>query len=252
MAQRATYLYCVVHAKKKPRVAKKGLLGTTPPRTVEIGGDCHLVLADAPLSLYSGEAIDAKLRDLDWVGARAAEHEAVIESAARSGTVVPMKLFTLFASEERAVAHVRKMKKTIDRSVARIAGCDEWGLRVLFDESRARAADVEKKRPSSGTTFLLRKKQLDERRRTVAADATREAEELYERLAKMSKRALRRPPPNAALAGRVLLDAVFLVERGAQKRFKAHVAAKAKELVKGGFSVSLTGPWPAYSFLGGR
>lgn len=251
MTARATYVYCVVHAKKKPKAAAKGLLGASPPRTVPVLGDYHLVVADAPLALYAGDVIDRKLRDLDWVAARAAEHEAVVEHAASTGTVVPMKLFTLFASDERALEHVRRMKTSLDKVVARIEGCDEWGLRVLFDESRATKA-AKAPRPTSGTSFLQRKKQLEEKRRSANAEANAEVDELYERLAKSTKRALRRPPPNRELAGRVLLDAVFLVERDEQKEFKSAVSSKAKELVKDGFAVTLTGPWPAYSFIGAR
>jgi hypothetical protein len=253
MTGRATYVYCVVSAKKKPSAPKKRLLGAGAPRTVDVGGGYHLLVADVPLALYSADAIEAKLRDLEWVAARAAEHEAVVEDAAALGTVVPMKLFTLFASDERAEAHVRKMKKSLDKVVGRIEGCDEWGLRVLFDEGRANAVNAKRAaRPTSGTSFLQRKRQLDDERRTVAHAAHEEVDDLYARLARAAKRALRRPAPNRELAGRVLLDAVFLVQRNETKKFKATVGAKAKELVKGGFAVSLTGPWPAYSFIGAR
>ena len=64
---------------------------------------------------------------------RATEHETVVEHATKLGSVVPMKLFTLFSNDERAVSHVRKMKRSLGRVVDRIADCEEWGLRILFD-----------------------------------------------------------------------------------------------------------------------
>jgi Gas vesicle synthesis protein GvpL/GvpF len=251
----ATYVYCVAKSTASPKLtrAPKGLSGAAKPRLLDAGDGYWLVVASAPLALYDAAAIDAKLRDIDWVGARAAEHEAIVEYAAGLGTIVPMKLFTLFSSDDRAVDHVCKMKKSLGRVVERIAGCEEWGLRILFDEVRAaRAAAVEarSKKVVSGTGFLLRKKALDEERRSTGARGAAEVDELYERLAKTVKSAHRRAAPNRELAARVLLDAVFLVPRASVEKVKKTVAASAEKLATEGFDVTLSGPWPAYSFIG--
>jgi hypothetical protein len=253
----ATYVYCVVQSTRAPRLGKvsAGLAGAGRPRLLDGGDGYHLLVATAPLALYDAEAIDAKLRDLDWVGGRAAEHEAVVEHAAEIGTVVPMKLFTLFSNDERAVAHVHRMKRSLARVVERIAGCEEWGLRVLFDEARAARAAAEEarsKKVASGKDFLLRKKALDDERRTAGVRGAAEVLELYDRLAKIARRSQRRAAPNHELAGRVLLDAVFLVPQPLVKKVRTTVTASAKTLVEEGFDVTLTGPWPAYSFIGGR
>jgi len=253
----ATYVYCVVKSPRAPKLARppKGLEGGGKLRLVDAGDGYHLLVASVPLALYDGEVIDAKLRDLDWVGGRAAEHEAVVEHAAALGTVVPMKLFTIFATDERAASHVQKIKRSLDRVVERIAGCEEWGLRILFDETRAARAAAEEaraRRAVTGKDFLLRKKALDDERRTSGARGAAAVDELYDRVAKTARRAQRRAAPNRELAGRILLDAVFLVPRSAVKKVKATVASSAERLVAEGFDVSLTGPWPAYSFIGGR
>src|SRR5690606_20653848 len=136
--------------------------------------------------------------------------EAVVEHALSFGTVVPMKLFTLFASDERAVAHVAKLKKALDRSVAKIEGCDEWGLRILFDEAEAArlavAAARRSARPATGTSFLLRKKEQDEARRTTTARGAEDVDALFAAVSKIAKKAERRAAPSRELAGRVMLD----------------------------------------------
>jgi hypothetical protein len=264
----ATYVYCVVNvgtdARPKrtaalPARGPTGLEGAGKPRLVDAGGGYHLVVASAPLSRYDAGAIDARLRDLDWVGGRAAEHEAVVEHAAALGTVVPMKLFTMFSTDERAKEHVQKMRRSLDRVVHRIAGCEEWGLRILVDEAKiARAAAAEARerarkgaaKVTSGKDFLLRKKTLQDQRRTAGTRGREEVEVLYDRLAETSRRADRRASPTRELAGRVLLDAVFLVPTPSAKKLKAIVAASAKKLAPEGYEVRLTGPWPAYSFIG--
>jgi hypothetical protein len=258
----ATYVYCVVKASTRrgggptiPARFPAGLAGAAKPRLLDAGDGYHLVVATAPLALYDAPAIDVRLRDLDWVGGRAAEHEGVVEGAAALGTVVPMKLFTLFSTDERALDHVRKMRRALDRVVDRIAGCEEWALRILFDEARAArasAAAARAKRPLTGKDFLMRKKAVEDEKRSAGARSSGEVEDLYERVAKEARRAQRRPAPSRELAGRVLLDAVFLVPTPAVKKVKATVASSARKLVADGFDVTLTGPWPAYSFIGGR
>lgn len=258
-AETATYAYCVVKTRtaKTPALAKvpKGLAGAAKVRALDAGDGFHVLVASAPLSRYSAEKIDARLRDIDWVAERAAEHEAVVEHAIGLGTVVPMKLFTLFSSDERALAHVAKMKKTLARVVERIEGCDEWGLRILFDEveaARVAAEEARKSKPTSGTSFLARKKEQQDVRRTVTSRAAEEVDVLYDDLERLARRAQRRSAPSRELAGRVMLDAVFLVPRPSVKKLKTTVGATAERLAKQGFHVTLTGPWPAYSFIGGR
>ena len=54
------------------------------------------------------EHLEARLRDLDWVSEIALAHEAVVEhfARARGAVVVPMKLFTMFSSMDKAIADV--------------------------------------------------------------------------------------------------------------------------------------------------
>lgn len=253
----ATYVYCVVRSERAPKLgrafARLGLDGTEPPRLLDAGERDRLVVATAPLALYDAAAVDPRLRDLDWVGARAGEHEAVVERSLELGTVVPMKLFTLFASDARAVAHVRRLGSSLDRITARLEHCDEWGLRVLLDETRAQRALAARSRPAAGTSgtgFLQRKKVLDDERRASGARGAAAVEALYERVARHAKLARKRPAPNRSLEGRVVLDAIFLVPRDAVDAMKEAIASVADALVADGFDLSLTGPWPAYGFVG--
>lgn len=264
MKDNATYVYCVVKSSKAPALGRSrskakpcppGLEGTGKPRFLDAGDGFYMLAATAPLELYDGPVIDGKLRDLDWVGGRAAEHEGVVEFATDLGTVVPMKLFTMFGDDARAIDNVRGMKKSLQRVVERIEDCEEWGLRILFDEARAARAAAEAARgakPTSGKDFLLRKKVLNDERRSSGARGAAEVDELYQRLAKTCRSAKKRAAPNRELAGSVLLDAVFLVPRSSVSAVRKTVTASAKKLVADGFDVALTGPWPAYSFIGGK
>jgi hypothetical protein len=252
----ATYLYCLVRSAREPslRAAPAGLPGAGRPRAIEAGGGLWLVAADAPLERYGEKPIERGLRDLAWVSSVAVPHEAVVEHVARNGTVVPMKLFTLFRSDARALEDVAKRRKRIDRVVERIEGREEWGLRVLLDETaalrRARHEAQAVAPGAPGAAFLLRTKKEHDLAREVIEHARDRADGLFELLAIQADDARRRPPPPGEVGKRVLLDAAFLLQRKKAKAFQTKVRAEAKKLADRDYQLTLTGPWPAYTFVG--
>jgi hypothetical protein len=250
-----TYLYCVVQREKAPPLARapRGLPGTGAPRAVDAGDGLWLVAADAPTAAYGEASIERGLSDLAWVSERALPHEAVIEFVGRSGTVLPMKLFTLFRSDQRALAHVAGQRKRIDRLLERLAGREEWGLRLLLDEpralERASASARGEAKGASGTAFLLRKKKQRDLSREVIERGGERAAALFDELSRRADDARRRPPPPGPAGRRVLLDAAFLVRRGQAKPFQAAARKAAARLERDGYELTLSGPWPPYNFV---
>lgn len=249
----ATYVYCVVQSPGEPPAAPGGLPGTAPPRALALGDGLWAVVADAPLPEYGSDEIEQRLADLSWVADRALAHEQVVEHCAEHGTVVPMKLFTLFSGEERALADLRQRRPEIDRILERIAGREEWGVRILFDEAQARRIATESAlRDSPATTgkgFLQRKKAEQDGVRTLAARLRNEVERAFEELAAGAAEARRREPPGEA-ASRLLLDAAFLVLREDAGAFEQAVQRWSENLAGQACEVTLTGPWPPYNFVG--
>ena len=251
----ATYLYCLVRDPGEPALAgaPSGLPGCAPLQTLEVAGGLWLVTARAPLPEYGGEEIEGHLSDLSWVSDRALAHEAVVEHFTGSEAVLPMKLFTLFASDDRALAHVRDNRERIDRALDRVAGCIEWGVRILLDEARAREALSTETRQEagqrSGTAFLQRKKTEQDASRDLAGRLRSEADAAFAELADGAADAVRREPAAPPEAGgRLLLDAAFLVPRQDGADFEAAVERCAARLAPRGCEVVLSGPWPPYHF----
>lgn len=258
MSATATYVYCLLHhpGDRAPSLgrAPRGLPATGAVRTLDAGDGLWLVVADAPLARYGSEPIERRLGDLRWVSACALAHEAVIEHVARRGTVVPMKLFTLFAGDERAVAHIRRRRPALARLLRRIAGRQEWGVRLVLDPRRALAGAGRRTGPGnsgarSGTAFLRRKQAEQRAVRRIHAEAGAEAERVFERLARRADDARRRAPVVADTPLRLLLDAAFLVPAPHAARFRAAAAGEARRLAGGGYRLSVSGPWPPYTFV---
>jgi hypothetical protein len=251
----AVYAYAVVQSARAPALAKlpAGIPGASRPRALALGGGLWLVIADAPLSQYGSQVIETHLRDLDWVGARAIGHEALVEKLASKYPAVPLKLLTLFATEARALAQLQPDRARLLRVMGRIRGCAEWGLRVGFDELAARRKAQSEARAessgSSGTAFLLKKKKEQQISRELLGRAQAQVDELFNALSKWAKQARRRPPGKAEIGARILLEAAFLVPAKDRKRFEKAVAERTRALAPAGYSVALTGPWPVYNFV---
>jgi hypothetical protein len=226
-----------------------GLAGSRDLRVLE-AGDLWLVASSVPEQEYGEAALARGLQDLDWVGRRAMEHEAVVEHFLPAPAILPMQLFTLFTSDARAVAHVTKDRRRIGAILRRIEGQVEWGVRLSWNEQAARATVTRARgRPASGAEFLARKRDLLDVNRVQLRDARGEADRVFRVLARAATDARRRTSTERAAPGsRLLLDAAFLVPRKGGA-FRTVLRRNTKTLGKAGVAVSLTGPWPPYNFI---
>lgn len=249
---KATYVYCVVRSSRKPSTSRvpSGLPRARATRAVAGPGETWLIVADVPLEAYGASAIDAHLNDLEWVAERAMRHEAVVEHFARRYDVVPMKLFTMFHTDERARADLDR--RTDLRAILRkISGCAEWSVRVtrVLTPRPTRSEAVHAKHKGRiGTGFLIRKKGERDRSRAESATARRVAATTFRSLSRTARDGVRKeaPVPGTSL----LLDATFLVAKSRQKRFLSAAQQAARAAERAGCELSVTGPWPVYHFVG--
>jgi hypothetical protein len=251
MEDAATYVYCIAH-RLTPltlRGVDSGMPSGTAPRAVAFAPRLWLIASQVPLSAYGPGSIDGRLHDLDWVSAAALAHDAVVERTGRlrGATVVPMKLFTLFSTPEKAVEGMRARKPEIDAIVKRVRGCSEWGVRVV---RATPAVDAPAGSIKSGTAFLQAKKQARDRIREDGRRAADAAASIYRDRGRAAKQARRRPAPDGATAP-PLLDAAFLVSNTGAAKFKSLVRKAGQECRAAGAELTLTGPWPPYNFVEG-
>ena len=248
----ATYVYCVVKAARKPALigVPPGLPSGTAPQLLHSAPGIWLVTSDVSLDVYGPGKLEPALSNLDWVGRIALAHEAVVEFfAARAGvTVVPMKLFTMFSTPDRAIADITARRKSIDATIKRIAGAEEWGIRVLRPAA-APDRKLESVKVQSGAAFLAAKKQKRDAAQQARVAAVAAAVEAFERLAAIAKDSRRREDAPAAGATPPLLDAAFLVAASKRDKFTAAVRREAEACARAGAQLTLSGPWPAYNFI---
>lgn len=246
-----TYVYALVRAGKRPRPRSlpAAMPGGEPVRMLAAGDELWLTVSTVPAAGYGEAALEARMQDLDWIGARAVAHEAVVEGFLGCRAVLPMQLFTLFTSDERAVDHVLHEHARIARILDRIERHVEWGLRLSWEEQdpqpRHDAAVVR-----SGLAYLAHKKQQRDLDRSQWTSARAAADHLYRALGREAAAACRHTRTEEAMPrSPVLLDAAFLVRRDHGNAFRAMLRQEGRALAGAGVTVSLTGPWPPYNFV---
>jgi len=246
-----TYVYAVIRSpgKPAPRAWPRGMPGSGPVRLVDAGKRLWLVAGSVPRGDYDEAAVAEGLRKLEWVGPRALAHESVVGQFLCAPAVLPMRLFTLFGSDESAVEHVRRHRRRIERCLDRIAGREEWGLRLTLDDKAADAGAGFAGAGQSGTSYLARKRELlgDGRERQRVARAR--ARQLYGELAREAFQAKRRGGKDGLAQPGLLLDAAFLVSTRRKATFRAALDEHAGELHDAGIAFTLTGPWAPYNFV---
>jgi hypothetical protein len=248
----ATYVYCIVSSKHPPSMPQtpSGPPGTGKVRVVEVRPNRYAVISDAPLDEFGQGPLTAHLSDLDWVSRAAVAHEAVIASLmSQSDAVVPMKLFTLFSNDARALEQLRSGWPRVERVIRRLAKHEEWGVRLVFDVTRA-PADDRATVTESGHGYLAAKRRQHQAASARSTSMRKTAGDILKALRPFVRDTRQRPVTVPANSGsRLLLDAALLVPRGKASRFRVVAARQAKKVGPAGYALQITGPWPPFSFV---
>lgn len=241
-------MFCAVEGSPTDLPAT-GMPDGQPPRVVSLDESFSLIVADVPASIYAGSVLEPRLSDLEWVSAAGAAHHGVVDALADAGAVVvPFRLLTLFSSDTKAVTTLRAARPAMARAFDRVRGKQEWVLRIGRPDPARLGADTPTSKTtaaSSGTRFLQAKA---EAKREAAARSQRVREDAaaaYEALEQLADAAKTRPVDEQ---GTLLLDAAFLVPPARVEAMRETLTRRAERLLRDGCPVSLTGPWPAYSF----
>jgi hypothetical protein len=245
--ENATYVYCLVQSARRPslRGVPDSIPGAGEPRLLAIDRDVWAVVADAPLERFAGDALEQELQDVEAISRHALAHASVIEFFFRQATVIPLKLFTLFSSDDKAREHVRGRLKPLTRMFASLRGLEEWGVRIHAGEAEAESTRT----LDSGRDYLTAKKRLQEQMLAPSRAAVRAANGALAALAKLAAKSRKElfPPPGRGRP--YVTGASFLVMVTRREAWKKHAAKLAGALNAQGHRLEMSGPWPPYHFV---
>jgi len=206
---------------------------------------------------YSQAAIDARSKDVEWLGAIGYRHQAVMSALMRGGTVIPLRAFTLFANETSLRSHLLAEEKEFSTILDRLDGKQEWTLRIEFDpqqwsDALVRRVDSlrkiveEMEQAPSGKAYLLRKK-LDEEKKRASRDAEQQVVTEVEN-AVMQKLACDTVAESRLQRGGGFPQINVLLNRDEESRLQDLRDELSRRYEADGVTLALTGPWPPYTF----
>src|SRR5258708_3612994 len=79
---------------------------------------------------FSQAVIDARAKDVEWLGGIGYRHQSVMSALMQGGTIVPLRAFTLFAHVETLRSHLMKENVRLSKLLDRLEGKQEWTLRL--------------------------------------------------------------------------------------------------------------------------
>jgi hypothetical protein len=238
------YAYCALRATTRPTVTDRWprMPSGSAPRPLAIGSGLWLLVSAVPATEYEESGLAARLSDVEWLAQCGVAHHDVIARAARTHAVAPFRLLTLFRSEERAIEEATRLRAKIERALDRVNDRREWVVRVAAVPG---ATTSSRTRATSGTSYLRARASQPRVVATATPGARRAARELVAELKEYADQIVRRPSE----AAHVLYDGALLVSREKEVDIGNVVRQWEPRLAPVGCRVSLTGPWPPYSFV---
>jgi Gas vesicle synthesis protein GvpL/GvpF len=241
--------------------------GVAPPAPIERidGTEVGVLVSRVPLGEFGSEPLRENLNDLVWLERVARAHEDVLDRALRAGPIVPLRLCTIYESEDSVRAMLDREHSSLAKALAALTGREEWGVKVLVDPEKlaeqAQAASPEvaalKEQASAQSAGggYMRKRRVERETREAAGALAREiAEQIHARLQDWAADAVTRPSQNRELSGHegeMLLNAAYLVESKRADGLAELVSELEDRYSSVGARIELTGPWPPYNFVPG-
>jgi hypothetical protein len=265
-AASAFYVYCIGEA-----AALRPFLKEKLPAPIEDGGRLELmgknglavVASLVPLKDYDEEALQAHLTDAAWMALRAMRHERVVDYFAKRASVVPLRFGVIYLDAEGIERMLSERADELRDAIKRLEGREEWGVNVFCDRKalmesiasispRLRELDEQAAQVSPGQAYLMRKKMDSLRKDEARAEVKRMVERLEHELQTISDGSarLRLLKDEAGEYGELVGKLAFLVEKERFEEFRQAAERLALESASAGFRLELTGPWPAYNFVG--
>jgi len=225
--------------------------------------DFFALISHVPEAEFGEAAIDLNLQNMEWLAVKAARHQAVIDLAIRSATVLPFKFASLFADNTNLVHALSTQGAAFREKLTYLRGKSEYGLKVYLGTDAAAhlvdpahfpqlaALDAEMAQAAPGRAFLLGRKRAQLVAESEQLAVGKWVDGLYATLAGMASQAKVNPLRSRRASGReddMVLNAAFLLVDEKVAEFESIVAKLMPANLAKEAEIELSGPWAAYNF----
>lgn len=256
-AEQGYYVYGITDG------APEGLApGVGPGAPVEllVADDLAAIVSPVPLADFTPEAVQARQDDLAWIEAQVRAHQDVLARAVQQVTVAPLRFGTVFRDAAGVYAMLHEQAARFRATLARLAGRQEWGVKITTDQARlnewvatvsrrVQELAARQRGMSAGAAYMLTKKR-DQLIREEASQAIEQcARQTHARLAALAVAAvISSPSHRGTSAGQeTVFNGAYLVETSQVATFLEALDDLAA--THPAFAFTVSGPWPAYHFV---
>jgi hypothetical protein len=209
-------------------------------------------------SKYASDTVANNAGDPEWLAPHAVAHDALITWACDRGPVVPFPMWVMFTDETSVSSMLEERENELSRTIDRVRGAREFGVRVSADRASiaaaaekldSRLADLERQAAMAppGEAYLLRRKLEAERKAATRDAAARIAEQTHSSLSGHSRSSVVRAADTREPG--VLLDGAYLVSDDAYDSFRTVLTNLMNTFEPDGLHFDFKGPWPPYHFV---
>jgi hypothetical protein len=260
------WAYCVLRAGEPLPHDAAGVGSAGSLERVETR-DLAAIVSRVPLAEFGAEPLRENLNDLAWLERVARDHEAVLDRALAHSTIVPLRLCTIYESEQSVRDMLEREHDSLVQALDALTGRQEWGVKLIADgdllsdaarsqSAEAAALEDELGGRTGGGAYMLRRRLERHVRDAVDSLGAELADEVHAALQAAAVDAVVLPPQNPELSGHqgmMLLNGAYLVDAEHVDALRELVAQLEERHRALGAQLELTGPWPPYNFLpGGR
>ena len=214
---------------------------------------------------FNEESLQRRLADPGELEAMARAHHHVIGTVAEAGTVLPLRLGTVYREDGGVRAMLAERQPEFAATLGWLAGRAECGVKVWASPAAlAGSGRAENRAPGGGgggggggAAYLSRRRDELAARDQASRRTAETAAAIHEELASLAVAGRQHRPQDAPAAGPgsaqardvMVLNGSYLVPVAGLEEFSAGVRAAVAGLA--GFRLDVTGPWPPYSFADG-
>ncbi|WP_310619234.1 GvpL/GvpF family gas vesicle protein [Flexibacterium corallicola] len=232
-------------------------------RYLSEGGICALI---STLQFSQGSSFSQLLEEPAQAEALVLHHHRVLEAAAASTAVLPLRFGSVFTSEGPLRSILTEQQGRFLKTIRDFETSSEWGVKIycerdlVNEDVRQHSIEIKNfqntlRNASDGKKFFLQRKlekMTSEAGENAIANFLRDTIICLKRVSKAHRPSKIQSNTLTSSGSELILNDAFLVERSREEEFHAAIAGLKKAYAAKGVTFKTTGPWPAYSFVPGK
>src|SRR5580698_2421474 len=128
--ERALYLYAI--SRMPPRIASsiaaEGIDGAARVEGVRCGD--YLCWISRVSKDEFADRLTENMQDLEWLASAGLRHQRAVAEISQALDSLPTRFGTVFLTEDSLAQHVKQRKLALREAFERVAGADEWGIKI--------------------------------------------------------------------------------------------------------------------------